>query len=167
MTFVGNTPIEFSNIDYVPPKVPAEIADLLRKHHIFVTGSKNDPCPNSLIEALHCGLPAIALDSGGHPEIVRSAGELFKGQKDLLPAIDKVADNYQSFAQEIQLHSLPDVANQYYQFLKKVHQVTDIDEKSNFTLLDRLKYKMKNYGYRFLNKIDYYRNRIEEFSINR
>ena len=50
--------------------------------------SQDDPCSNSLIEALHCGLPAIVLNSGGHPEIIGNAGVKFKNRKEIIEAIE-------------------------------------------------------------------------------
>jgi glycosyltransferase involved in cell wall biosynthesis len=70
-TFVGNSPIDFRNIKSVGPKNPTEISSFLNKSDIYITASKNDPCSNSLIEALSCGLCCFALKSGGHPEILQ------------------------------------------------------------------------------------------------
>ena len=39
------------------------------KHKIYLTGSKNDPCSNSLLEALALKLPSIVFDSGGHKDL--------------------------------------------------------------------------------------------------
>ena len=38
----------------------------------FVYLSHNSPCPNSVIEALSCGLPVLYSNSGGVPELVGS-----------------------------------------------------------------------------------------------
>ena len=57
-TFVGNVSERFERINHVPPVASEELADMLRDHDIYITGSKNDPCSNALIEALSCRLPA-------------------------------------------------------------------------------------------------------------
>jgi len=54
MTFVGNSPVKFKNIKQIPPVESRDLAELLRTHHIYITASQNDPCSNSLIEALSC-----------------------------------------------------------------------------------------------------------------
>ena len=97
MTFVGRSPIKFNRIQHVPPQPSEELAEVLRQHDIFVTASRNDPCSNALIEALHCGLPAVVRNDGGHPEIVGEAGELFEDERDVLDAIGKVAQNYEYY----------------------------------------------------------------------
>lgn len=112
-TFVGRSPVGFHNIRTLSPITSKALAEELRQHDIFITASRNDPCSNSLIEALACGLPALYLDSGGHPEIVGEAGfafqvaeeiplllfrliEVYGQRQDLirLPSIAKTADNY-------------------------------------------------------------------------
>ena len=86
MTFVGNTPVEFANIRVIAPVVSPDLADLLRDHDLYITASRNDPCSNSLLEALACGLPVVIRDSGGHPELAPGAVR-FSDQQDVLAAI--------------------------------------------------------------------------------
>lgn len=120
MTFIGNTPVTFQNIKRLPLLSSNELAEKLREHDIFLTASKNDPCSNSLIEALHCGLPAVSLNSGGHPEVIKEAGEIFQGQEDVLQAIDKVADNLNYYRSKIDVLKMEDTGRLYYEFICKV-----------------------------------------------
>jgi len=121
MTFVGNSPISFRNIRHISPLNTEEISKILRDHDIFITGSANDPCSNSLIEALHSGLPSIALSSGGHPEIVKDGGLLFSSDQELLEAITKVSQNIKDYQKNIRLPTLSDIADQYLEFAIKVY----------------------------------------------
>jgi glycosyltransferase involved in cell wall biosynthesis len=41
---------------------------------IYVMTKHNDPCPNTVLEALACGLPVVYSASGGVPELVGDAG---------------------------------------------------------------------------------------------
>lgn len=51
--------------------VPAEDIPLLaRSAHLLFAADPNPACPNSVIEALACGLPVIAFDTGALPELV-------------------------------------------------------------------------------------------------
>lgn len=113
MTFVGNSPISFENIIHKPAVDSREVAALLREHDVFVTASQKDPCSNSLIEALSCGLPAVALADGGHPELVQDGGELFTTHEELLRAIDRVGDNLSTYRAQLPTFNIVDVARQY------------------------------------------------------
>jgi|AntRauTorckE6833_2_1112554.scaffolds.fasta_scaffold03640_7 glycosyltransferase involved in cell wall biosynthesis len=128
MTFVGNTPVEFRNIQHVPAVAPRELADLLREHDVFITASQKDPCSNALIEALHCGLPAIALRDGGHPEIVGQAGELFDTKEEIPSLLERIVGNYEFYQHNNQLPTISEVAAQYqslvHQILQAVHAGT-------------------------------------------
>ena len=70
MYFIGNSPIRFKNITHVKPVASKELSTKLKTHDIYITASVNDPCSNSLIEAISVGLPVIAINSGGNPEIL-------------------------------------------------------------------------------------------------
>jgi glycosyltransferase involved in cell wall biosynthesis len=58
--------------------IPREqIPWLMRSSHLLFSSEVNPPCPNSVIEALACGLPVIGFDTGSLSEIVQgNAGRL-------------------------------------------------------------------------------------------
>jgi glycosyltransferase involved in cell wall biosynthesis len=117
-TFVGRSPITFKNIRMIPPVDSAHIAELFREHDIYITASKNDPCSNSLIEALSCGLPAIYLQSGGHPEIVKQAGAGFEAAEQISDLLNQVVNDYEWFQARISLPSIETVSEQYLKTLE-------------------------------------------------
>ena len=117
-TFVGQSPAQFRNIRMVPPVNLYKLAALLREHDIYITASKNDPCSNSLIEALTCGLPAIHLQSGGHPEIVKQAGVGFEAAEQIPELLDKMTAHYEDFQARISIPTIEEVSEEYLKVLE-------------------------------------------------
>ena len=122
MTFIGNSPIEFKNIEWIKPIPSQGVADMLKEHDIYIMASSNDACSNGLIEALSCGLPAVAINDGGNPEIVDKAGELFRDERGVIEAIDKVAQNYRHYQQQISLPTIDEVGQAYYRFAQTIYE---------------------------------------------
>lgn len=112
-TFIGNTSVIFKNIKTIPPLSSGELADELRKRDIFVSPVKDDACSNAILEALSCGLPVVALNSGGNPEIVGEGGALFDNEQEMLEKIDTVAKDIVSYGNKINVKSIDTVAQEY------------------------------------------------------
>jgi len=112
-TFVGRSPIQFERIRMVAPLPSQSLADLLRQQDIFITASKNDPCSNSLIEALACGLPSLYLNSGGHQEIVGRAGLGFASVAEIPSRLDQIVEEYTELQARIALPTPTEVAGRY------------------------------------------------------
>jgi glycosyltransferase involved in cell wall biosynthesis len=112
-TFVGRLSIRLKHI-YQIEAVPSEkLAALLRQHDIYITASRNDPCSNGLIEALSCGLPAIFLNSGGHPEIVGEGGLSFTSKEEIPSLLDQLIEEYPERQTRIFLPTLAEVGDRY------------------------------------------------------
>lgn len=118
--FVGNIPVdlEFENIKYVPPVLSQELATKLKTSDIYIIASKNDPCSNALIEALSCGLPALYLNDGGHPELVRYGGLGFNTKEEILPQLERLVENYEMFQNLIVIPSIDVIAKRYLNIIK-------------------------------------------------
>lgn len=57
-------------IDYKGELSAVEIAKELRNSHIFLYSFLNPPCPNSVIEAISCGLPVVGYNTGAMSELL-------------------------------------------------------------------------------------------------
>lgn len=112
-TFVGRISGSLEHGRVVPPVGSRELADLLRAHDIYVTASRNDPCSNALLEGLACGLPALYLKSGGHPELVGEGGVGFTSDEEVPDALERLVDELDDRRAAIMTPSLPEVADRY------------------------------------------------------
>ena len=118
--FAGRSPVEFENIKMLGALSSKELAKHIKSSDVFITASENDPCSNSLIEALSCGVPAIALDSGGHPEIIKDGGCLFQNYEDLMKIMEEIPYNISSYKKNIEVDHIDDVVEKYTNFFKQL-----------------------------------------------
>ena len=78
-TYIGNLPkkFSFSNSVHIHPLSGKDLAEELKKHHLYLTASLNEPSGNHHIEAALCGLPIMYINSGGIPEYCKGYGIQF------------------------------------------------------------------------------------------
>ena len=81
-------------LQFVGSKSHEEVAALLRESDIYLYSHLNPPCPNSVLEALSCGLPVVSYNSGSMPEL------LFFGKDLLAPVSEALFQEYQDFKYE-------------------------------------------------------------------
>jgi glycosyltransferase involved in cell wall biosynthesis len=79
-TLIGNVPpgSRYANTTVIPPLFGAALAEELRRHHLYVTGSRNEPAGMHQIEGMACGLPVLYVNSGALPEYCRGFGLRFE-----------------------------------------------------------------------------------------
>ena len=94
-SFVGQSPYQFKNIRCLGVLSSGDLAQALRENHIYITASQNDPCSNSLIEAVFSGLTCFALNSGGHPELLEVGDSLFDTPEELLQKLISFREGFQ------------------------------------------------------------------------
>ena len=117
-TFVGRTQVALESARVVPPVGQRELAEILRAHDVYVAASLNDPCSNSLLEALACGLPALYARSGGHAELVGAAGLGFESAEEIPELLERLVASYEAYRDRIATTSLADVAGRYLEALR-------------------------------------------------
>jgi glycosyltransferase involved in cell wall biosynthesis len=138
MTFIGNSPVKFKNIKHLPPVNSAALAENFKQNDIFIFASQIEACSNLLLEALSCGLPAIAPDSSSNPEIVKTGGELFNQPSQIPNLIEKIAADYARYATSIKSPSIEETGRAYYDFILKVFEEIKQKPRKNFSRLNYL-----------------------------
>lgn len=80
-TYLGNLPtgFTFTNARYLKPLEGTALAEALARHHVYVTGSINEPAGMHHIEGAMCGLPLLYRRSGALPEYCDGFGIGFDG----------------------------------------------------------------------------------------
>jgi glycosyltransferase involved in cell wall biosynthesis len=106
MTYIGKLPkdFEFRNIKHIQPLNGVALADALRGHHAYVTGSINEPGGNHQNEGALCGLPILYRDSGCMPEYCDGYGLKYQGVADIELALTDFFNHYDDYAQKIKLY---------------------------------------------------------------
>ncbi|MBN2088398.1 hypothetical protein JW964_02245, partial [candidate division KSB1 bacterium] len=67
---------------------------------------------------LACGLPALYLKSGGHPEIVRNAGLGFETPEEIPELLEKLVTEFEERQKMIIIQSISDVARRYLNLME-------------------------------------------------
>lgn len=108
----------------------AQIIEALQASDLFVFPTRADNLPNTLIEALACGLPSVTYDVGGCGEIIVdglngiliAAGDttaFFNGIKDLLDRPEKLKEMQKNARKYAEQHfNIALMAEQYYALFK-------------------------------------------------
>jgi len=102
-TYVGNVPdgCNLPNTHVLPPLSGSELAGELASHHVYVTGSINEPAGMHHIEGALCGLPLIYRNSGALPEYCSGYGVKFEGVDDFEGALKKMCMGYDKWLRRI------------------------------------------------------------------
>ena len=111
LTFIGRPlPPEQTppNMKTIGPLFGDELGEELSKHHIYITASKAEACPNHVLEGLSTNLPLLYhVDIGGGVEIAKPNGaEGFSTFDDLINKLHLITNNYRSYQKLINLPML-------------------------------------------------------------
>lgn len=108
-TYIGrwNSSIPRSNTKLIAPLYGEALGDELRKHHVYVTASRWEPCGMHHIEGASCGLPVLFhADGGGINEICKNHGIEFNDSQTLINGLERIISNYDVFVSQINNESL-------------------------------------------------------------
>ena len=97
--YIGNLPKNFSfkNANHIEPLSGELLAMEIKKSHIYITASLNEPSGNHHIEAAQCGLPILYIDSGGMPEYCDGYGVVFN-QENFHKKLNQIINDYSSLS---------------------------------------------------------------------
>ena len=95
-SYVGRLPADawLANSRVVQPLSGAALADELRRHHVYLTASVNEPAGMHHVEGACCGLPILYRQSGALPEYCTGFGEPFTGPEDFEGALTRMMENH-------------------------------------------------------------------------
>mgnify|MGYP006431008011 FL=1 len=146
-TYIGNTSEEFifDQTKIIEPLAGLELAKEIKKHHIYVTASINEPSGNHHIEAAQCGLPVLYVDSGGIPEYCKGFGLSFEADN-FEQKLENIIDNYDTYLNKLSHYpfNAEKMCNEFYElFNKLVNKNSIIDNNKGITLIGRY-YLAKN-----------------------
>lgn len=122
MTFIGNFDQPFKNIRTIDPLPSIKLADKLREHDLFISASLVESCSNSFLEAMHCGLPALARNNSSHPELLGMNGLLFDGTDDVLQKLDELSENLAKYRTNLTVLPLSCITDRYCKFFNDIHE---------------------------------------------
>jgi len=94
-TIIGNVPknLSFPNSKIINALSGSDLANELKKHHIYMTASINEPSGNHHMEGAMCGLPILYIDSGALPEYCKDYGVMFNIEN-FVYSLEKIKKKY-------------------------------------------------------------------------
>jgi len=161
MIFIGNSPIQFNNIIHKKPMRSTDLAVELRKADIFIFASKVESCSNSLLEAMHCGLPVLAYNGSSNPEIVKSGGKLFNKVEEIPKFLDEIVANYIIYQKGINLPCIKMVGNAYLRFFDDICiYVQNKKYKKSINLINYFEIKKLLFYCKSIQKINFIKKKL-------
>ena len=148
-SYIGNVPpeVNFINTKIKKPLSGLDLADEIKKNHIYLTASVNEPSGNHHIEAAQCGLPVLYYNSGGIPEYCKGFGVSF--EDDFEQKLNEIIDNYSTY--KAKLDSYPfSSETMCSEFLQQ------------FVILDRNKENVNFDENKLLKNIYLFKNRVQK-----
>ena len=140
-TYIGNVAenTQFKNTNVVKPLSGKKLSEEIKKNHLYLTASINEPSGNHHIEGAQCGLPLLYINSGGTPEYCKDFGIEFNDVNDFEVKLEELIENYKKISFE--MNHYPNnsdlMCEEYLKLFNKM-----VEEKSKY--LDKRKLDYKN-----------------------
>jgi glycosyltransferase involved in cell wall biosynthesis len=108
-TYIGRYNNQYlpKNTNLIAPLWGPKLGEELRKHDIYVTASRFEPCGMHHIEGAASGMPVVYhKDCGGINELCNQHGEVYNSFKDFKKKLKHVADNIEVYKNKINFNNL-------------------------------------------------------------
>ena len=108
-TYIGRFNKEYSpkNTKIINPLWGPELGKEIRKHDIYVTASRFEPCGMHHVEGAASGLPVIYYkDCGGINELCKNHGEEYQDFNEFVRKLDIVSNNIEEYRKKIDYNTL-------------------------------------------------------------
>ena len=121
--YIGNLPagFQFTNTNYIPPLSGHDLAAELKKHHLYLTASQNEPAGMHHVEGAMCGLPVLFRNSGPLPEYCTGYGLVFE-PNDFESSLEKMMAEYDHWAAQMPgyANTAEKMCSEYFALFKQV-----------------------------------------------
>ncbi|MFX1384254.1 MAG: hypothetical protein ACFFBP_17600 [Promethearchaeota archaeon] len=126
-TYIGryNPDYKPRNINMIPPLYGIELGNELRKHDIYLTASRWEPCGMHHIEGARCGLPVLYhRDGGGINESCKYYGIEYQDMTSLVNGIEIIKKSYNDYRNKIRYDFLSSKRNcdEFYNIILKMFE---------------------------------------------
>jgi len=128
LTYIGNLPkrFVFKNVKHIKPLDDLFLSNELKKNHVYLTASINEPGGNHQNEGALCGLPVLYRDSGCLPEYLKGYGIMFNEQN-FVSSLNKMILNYKNYVTKMDKypHNSEKCALEYIKLFKNLSNNND------------------------------------------
>lgn len=151
-TYIGNLPnkFKFFNSKHIMAISGEDLSKELKKNHIYLTGSLNEPSGNHHIEGAQCGLPVMYIDSGGVKEYCKDFGIEYK-ENNLEEKIEFVLKNYDTYSTKMKIYPFNsdqmcfEFLNLFEEMLINKKSILESRESFDYGLYEKKVYELKKY----------------------
>lgn len=144
-SYIGNVhpSYQLENTNLIEPLAGEELANEIKKNHIYVTASINEPSGNHHIEAAQCGLPVLFIDSGGVPEYCKNFGISFEDNFE--ESLEIIMQNYDYFNKKLTEYPFNalKMCEEYNMLFKDLLESNDISSGEQYKIIGKL-FLLKN-----------------------
>lgn len=149
-TYIGNLPenFKFRNTNVISPLAGKNLSTELKKHHIYLTASLNEPSGNHHIEGAQCGLPLLFINSGGIPEYSNGYGLIFN-ESNFVSKLNEIINNYSLYSESVKSYpyNANSMSNEYLDLfvdlMENKNKYLKNRQKKEVSLFEKLIYKFK------------------------